>query len=210
MVKCSSRKIVYCMTRIILAIFIFLFLLSNFSFATFMKLNVAFAQEELAIKEATESSETLKKKAVDYQLPYPGLLPDSPLYFLKAARDRIVDFLISDPLKKADFYLLQADKRLNSGVYFFKIGKSKYNLAESAISKGENYFGKAIAKAREAKGQGMDIADISRRLLDASKKHQEVLMDLEKNADSKIKGSLKSLLKRVDGFEKEAASLTQK
>lgn len=198
------------MRKIVLSLIFILSLMSLRFVSFFTTSDMALAQEELAIKEATESSETTQaKKAVDYQLPYPGLLPDNPLYFLKAIRDRIVDFLISDPLKKADFYLLAADKRLNSSAYLFKIGKSKHNLAESTISKGANYFEKAIAKAKEAKGQGMDIADISRRLLDASKKHQEVLRGLEKNADSKIKESLKSLLKRVAGFEKEAASLTQ-
>jgi len=173
-------------------------------------MNVAFAQE-LSIKEATGSSAVQEKeKRVEYQLPYPGLLPDSPLYFAKVIRDRIIDFLISDSLKKADFYLLQADKRLNAGVYLFKIGKEKYSLAESTISKGENYFEKALAKAKDAGKQGMDIDDIASRLLTSSKKHQEVIKMLEKNADSKTKQSLRSLLKRVNDFEKQAKSLIPK
>lgn len=175
-----------------------------------MKLNVAFAQEELTIKEATESSGLgTTKKSVDYTLPYHGILPDNPLYFLKAARDRIVDFLISDPLKKADFYLLAADKRLNAGVSLFR-KKDKHSLAESTVSKGENYFEKAVSKTKEAKKQGMDIKDIASRLLTSSKKHQEIIRDLEENVDSKTKESLKSLLKRVKNFEKQASKLTSK
>ncbi len=50
---------------------------------------------------------------VEYVLPYPGLLPTHPLYVLKSFRDKIIEMLISDPVQKADFYILQADKKLN-------------------------------------------------------------------------------------------------
>ena len=36
-----------------------------------------------------------------YNLPYPGLTPDNPLYFIKAVRDRIIDISTRDTLKKA-------------------------------------------------------------------------------------------------------------
>ena len=47
---------------------------------------------------------------VDYQLPYPGMLPDNPLYFLKVFRDNLTSFFINKPLDKAHFDLLQSDK----------------------------------------------------------------------------------------------------
>lgn len=139
------------------------------------------------------------KKAVDYELPYPGLLPDSPLYFLKMIRDRLVWFLISDPLKKADFNLLTADKRLNGALYLFREDKNKIKLVESTISKGENYFEEAIKKVKEAKKQGMDTADILRRLETSSQKHQEILEKM----------GFASLRKRTENFEKEVKSLRQ-
>jgi len=202
------------MRKIILSLTFILTLISlSFasSFATFSFMNVAFAQEELTFKEATESSEpSIIRKSVEYSLPYAGLLPDSPLYFLKVSRDAIVGFLISSPLKKADFYLLQADKRLNAGVYLLQTKKNKQSLAESTISKGENYFEKAVSKTQDAKKQGMDIKDIASRLYTASKKHQEVIRDLEKNVDLKTKASLKSLLERVKNFEKQVELLKPK
>lgn len=197
--------------RIILSIFvlIFLFLAPRFSSTP---LRGAFAQEEeLSIKEvgATVSGDAKTTKTIEYELPYPGLLPDNPLYFLKAARDRIVDFLISDPLKKADFALLQADKRLNVGAFLVK--EDKHQLAESTISKGENYFEKAINKVEEARKQGVNTKDIATRLYTASKKHQEVLKNLKKDVkDANIKGSLSNIEKRLMGFEKKAKSLMQK
>ena len=150
-------------------------------------------------QEITSTSIT----TIDYELPYPGLMPDNPLYFLKVGRDLVVGMLISDSLKKAEFDLLAADKRLNAGVYILNSAKQnekKINMAESTISKGENYFEKAIGKAREAKMQGMDIKDISARLLTSSKKHQEVIKELK----------FESLLKRAQGFEKQVKSLMSK
>ena len=173
-----------------------------------LSLRSSFAQEELILKEATGSSETVSRnKDIEYTLPYPGLLPDSPLYFLKTARDKIVSFLISDPLKKAEFNLLAADKRLNSGIFLFNKGKEKYKLAISTVSKGENYFEDAIAKAGEAKKKGLDTNDILRRLSDSAYKHQEVIKSFEKTAGQDFKKETVILLKRTENFKKLVDSL---
>lgn len=181
------------------------------SFTTFMKLNVAFAQENLSIKEATVSADAKIAKSVEYQLPYPGILSDHPLYFLKMIRDRIVGFLISDPLKKAEFNLLQGDKRLNTGVYLLNKNKEKNaRLAQSTISKGENYFEEAIKNVRAAQKQGMDTKDILRRLSESSKKHQDVLQSLTNKAPKDLKDDYNYLQKRAKDFEKQASSLISK
>src|SRR5438309_421306 len=62
--------------------------------------------------EEVLDSPTPSPVSISYQLPYPGMLPDNPLYFLKVIRDGVWSFLLSNPLKKADFDLLQADKRV--------------------------------------------------------------------------------------------------
>src|SRR5579871_6486350 len=124
------------------------------------------------------SSVSSSAKEVNYFLPYPGLLPDSPLYFLKAFRDRFIGFMISNTEKKAEFNLLQADKRLNASVYLLKEGTGKDQLIISTLSKGENYFEEAIAAANEAKTQGMDTTNISRKLQMAVLKHEEVVGSL--------------------------------
>ncbi len=182
-------------------IFFTFFILSLLIF----KSNVLFAQQPT---DSTNSAQTVTQ--VEYTLPYPGLLPDSPLYFLKAIRDRIVGFLISDPLKKTEFDLLQADKRLNEGIFLFKKGESKYNLAESTISKGENYFNKALGELNQAKRQGEAISDIAPRLYKSSLKHQEII----KNLIDKTKGDLKQKLigqeKRVENFQREVKNIIPK
>lgn len=163
----------------------------------------SFAQEVTPAEISLTPTPTLS--TIEYQLPYPGLLPDNPLYFIKAARDRIIDFLISDPLKKSEFYLLQADKRLQGGVYL--ADKEKFELSETTISKGENYFQDAITHIKRAKEQGMDITVSLGRMQTSSKKHSEVLKVLEKKAPNSLKDRYLKLRNRVEGFEKEVSAL---
>lgn len=165
----------------------------------------AFAQEQDVEGAAISPTPT----PIKYDLPYPGLLPDSPLYFLKTARDRLINFLIADPLKKAEFNLLQADKRLQAGVYLFK-KQGKERLAESTISKGENYFEQAIKEVEKAKKQGRDTVSIIERLSLAAKKHQEVLKELENKSPQDVKRSITLLRERTANFEKQVNSLRLK
>jgi hypothetical protein len=104
------------------------------------------------------------------------MLPDNPLYFLKQARDWILDKLIVDPVKKAEFYILQADKRIAMGVMLSASGKAA--IAEQVISKGEKYMNNAVQSLLVMKSQGKDVpAYIVDHLSRALTKHTEVLTD---------------------------------
>lgn len=178
---------------------IFLFSLNVASAAS----NAAFAKD---IDLAEVSSDSADK--INYELPYPGILPDSPLYFLRIIRDKTVGFLISDPKKKAEFNLLQADKRLNAGIHLFN--KGKIPLADTTISKAENYFEEALQKTKKAYKEGMEITEIRNKLIDSSKKHQQVLMSLEKRSPKSFKKAFNFQLQRVVAFEKEVEALLLK
>lgn len=178
--------------------------LISFSLLIFLfSLNVAFAKDIDSTEVSSDSEEE-----VNYELPYPGLLPDSPLYFLRIIRDKIVSFLISDPKKKGEFNLLQADKRLNAGIHLFN--KNKISLSLSTISKAENYFEEALQKTREAYKEGMGITEIRNKLIDSSKKHQQVLESLAKRSDENFKAGFNFQLQRANNFEKEATALRSK
>ena len=114
--------------------------------------------------------------------------------------------MISDPLKKSDFYLLQADKRLSAGVVLVD-AKKKYSLAEMTISKGENYFEKALAQFEEARRVGLNTQDLARRLYISSQKHQEILRRLKDKVDSSQKPDFQNLLERTAEFEKRVKPL---
>lgn len=164
--------------------------------------------ETMSLKEIPLSPSP--KQAVGYELAYPGLLPDSPLYFLKVVRDKAISLLTSDSLKKAEFDLLTSDKRLNSAVYLFKKGESKYILAEQTISKGENYFDDSIKQVKLAKMQGFLTKDTLSRLLLSSQKHEEVVNSLIAKTSGSITDRLKLDIKRMQQFQKEVNALMPK
>lgn len=143
---------------------------------------------------------------INYTLPYPGLLPDSPLYFLKQIRDKILEFLIADPVRKAEFYLLQADKRLGMGMTLIDKGKS--NLAESTISKGEKYMNLAVTLLSKTKAVGVAVpGEVVDRLSTAIGKHMEVLNDLISKANGAVKSGLEGSLSLLEDLQKQVAKM---
>lgn len=142
-----------------------------------------------------------------YELPYPGLLPESPLYPLKMIRDRIVGFLIADPIRKAEFSILQADKRLNTAIYLLSKSKGKEQLAASTISKSENYLEEAIAQIEEAGRQGKDISEIKKQLSLSLGVHEKELKKIEGKIAKDYRDDIRQLQKRLEDIEKRANSL---
>lgn len=149
--------------------------------------------------QSSSPSALAKPATVEYYLPYPGLLPDSPLYFVKAFRDNAVSFFISDSLKKADYYLLMADKRLVSANAL--IDKKKYELAITTLSKAENYFEKAVQLVGEAKKQGRDANQIIDKLLIASQKHQGVIFQMVQKTKGDTRYTLELNQVRAKNFQ---------
>lgn len=144
--------------------------------------------------------------AIDYSFPYPGLLPDNPLYFLKATRDRVVSFFIKDSMKKASFELLQADKRVEAAVLLSKKGTSQAPLVVATFSKGDNYFEEATQSVIKAKSEKKDVASLVGKMQTAARKYKEVLLSLSGNLSSE-KASYKILLDRADTLVKKANAL---
>lgn len=163
------------------------------------------------ITPATKGADMVvqKQKEADYTLPYPGILPDNPLYVLKALRDRFIAFLISDPQKKAEFAALQADKHLASAMYLMDKGtEEKITLAEQTVSKGTNYFEQAIQKTSEAKNQAMETTGMEHRLTDAVRKHLQVVRGFVKSAKGKQKEGFRLTEKRLQQMQKDVRRLT--
>lgn len=114
---------------------------------------------------------------IDYVLPYPGrVLPDHPLWSVKAIRDRLWLLVSVNPSRKAELYLLFADKRLASSKILFEKGKA--DLAFSALTKAEKYLELARQKDEENRKGGMDTRQFLTRLANSALKHREVLNDI--------------------------------
>lgn len=160
----------------------------------------------VAVEDQGITTPIVVQEEIEYTLPYPGILPDHTLYKLKALRDAILEKLISDPLKKMEFYVLQADKRLGMGMQL--VDKEKAQLAESTISKGEKYMEKAIMLLQTQKDNGGAapgyIADKIRRSLG---KHEELILELltrvGETEKQGLEGSLemvKTLQEKISGY----------
>jgi hypothetical protein len=142
---------------------------------------------------------------VQYDLPYTGILPDNPLYFLKAVRDNVLNLLITDPLKKSEFDLLMADKRLGGAQAL--LNKKEDDLAITTLSKSENYFYQAIQQIAIAKKQGDNVNNDIAKLITASLKHQQVIFQMISQANKDTKRALGVSLNRVRDFQTSAQSL---
>src|SRR3989344_826320 len=64
--------------------------------------------------------------SVKYDLPYPGMLPDHKLYKLKVLRDKVMLFIIQDPIKKAEQHFLLEKKKIIRANIWEKKGRGNF------------------------------------------------------------------------------------
>ena len=129
-------------------------------------------------QDATSGGILVEK--VEYYLPYPGLLPDSPFYKLKAVRDKIGLWLTWDEEKKAERELFLADKRINAAAALFEGGKEE--LAIATATKAEKYLEAAISRATKLKNEGKDVKSVLGVMAKSVAKHEELMERLAREA----------------------------
>jgi hypothetical protein len=156
-------------------------------------------------KAFAQSTPSAEINNVQYTLPYTGILPDNPLYFLKALRDNAYGLLITDPLKKSEYDLLMADKRLGGAEALLL--KNKNDLAITTLSKSGNYFYQAVQQAAAAKKQGVNADGVIGTLITASLKHQQTIFKMIQESSKSAKGSLGAALNRAKTFQLSAEQL---
>lgn len=123
---------------------------------------------------------------VEYTLPYPGILPDNPLYFLKVLRDHILLFFTKDPVRKVQLNLLFSDKRLVMGRELWD--KNEYGLSIDTITKGEKYLLTAAVELNDIKKTGDLPPGLADKLDLAAKKHEETINGIIANGSDKNYG----------------------
>lgn len=132
------------------------------------------------------------KPEINYYLPYPGLLPDHPLYSLKMIRDRIWFWLTTDSVRKARLMVLFADKRLGAGRVL--VEGNKVNLGLTTLEKGEKYLESAVGQLEVAKKSGKAIKKEAENISLTTQKHDEVLLKLAEKLTGEEKAVLEKLL----------------
>lgn len=141
------------------------------------------------IAHAQQASLSATPTPVAYTLPYPGILPGERFYFLKELRDGIVAFFISHPIKRAEYDLLQADKKMQAAVFLLTKKNDEGRVFEALVDSQEA-FGHALSQVEIAEKQGMGTMDIVARLITANLKYQEVLTELSNGVDGEMKEKL--------------------
>lgn len=123
---------------------------------------------------------------IEYELPYPGkILPDNSLWFLKAMRDKVWLVLTTDDSRRAELFLLFADKRLGSAKSLFEKGEPE--LGFSTLSKGEKYLESAAKELESNNKKGINSAKFARDLSTASLKHNEIINEIRELAPEDAK-----------------------
>ncbi len=157
-------------------------------------------------QEASESGQDqllVENQEVDYFLAYPGILPDHFFYSLKMIRDRLRLWLTIDPLKKAELFLLYADKRLGAGKVL--IEGNKIDLGVSTLTKGEKYLEQANTQIKMAKDKGKNTEEILGKINQASLKHEEILLGLK----VKVGQDFQSIVEQALSYTKQVQENVQ-
>lgn len=129
-----------------------------------------------------------------YTLPYPGILSTHPLYRLKKVRDSLREIFTRDPAKKAELYLLLADKHVNAA--FLLVEKEKnWEMAALSALEAEQQWAKVRSNMTDAKKMGVSPSLGFVNILQSSvEKHRVVLEKLRKKAPLANKTAFKDAL----------------
>jgi len=122
--------------------------------------------QETTVAPSNSSSTQMSK----YVLPYPGMLPDNKFYKLKLLRDKLILTFITNPTKKIEFYVLQADKQ--TAMIPLLISQNKKDLAAKIALRAEDNITQ-ITYAYKSKGS-KPTEEFYKKLESSIRKHQEV------------------------------------
>lgn len=140
-------------------------------------------------------AQTKEASAVDYALPYPGILPDHPLYIFKKVRDAILEFLLVDPVRKAEFYILQADKRLAMALAYAQKGQAV--SVPPLILESVGFHAKTLVLLTGAKESVVDTAHMRNRLKQSLMKYTETIGVLERMLEGQYSSDLAQARQRA-------------
>ncbi len=148
----------------------------------------------------------MEERKVIYPLPYPGLLPDNPLYFLKSVRDSMFVFTTRDAVKKAQLYLLLSDKHTSAALLLAEKGKEE--LAIKELQKSEHFFEQIPPLLKSAKKQGSTPPsnDLMTKLYQSNMKRGEIITEVMKKT---TQGNITTLKSIFEANKKMKKTLTE-
>ncbi len=140
-----------------------------------------------SVSSVASPSATVATNTLDYALPFPGILPDHPLYQIKILRDKILLFFTRDPIKKVNLEFLISDKQLVMGKLLWEKGKT--DLAVETLNKSEKGLLSVVMSLNELKKINTLPTGLTDKVELSAKKHEEIISNLlaETNDETKKK-----------------------
>jgi hypothetical protein len=133
-------------------------------------------------------------------LPEPGLLPDSPFYFVKSWSEGVGTFFTFGDVAKAKRFLNLSEKRLAEAVAL--VAKGKPEVAEGVMGKYQEHLNRALTKAEEAKTKGLDTDEVLAKVAEATLKHQAVLANVYEKVPAQAKSAIERAMQAgMRGYE---------
>jgi len=163
---------------------------------------VAQGEAKLGMEESDTEGMAPEEKMVpadekgDYYLPYPGILPDHPLYWLKMVRDRIMLWTTRDSLQQFQRLLLYSDKRIGAAEALIKGGQVELGI--TTVTKAEKYLERAVNQYQELKAAGKINPETEERLVRAVQKHQELVEAFLHQVPDQAKAGLERALETTN------------
>jgi len=155
--------------------------------------------ETLNLTEGTE-----KMDKVDYYLPYPGILPDHPLYWLKMIRDRSLLAFTKKPVDRFERLLLYADKRVGAAEALIEGGKTE--LGVTTATKAEKYLDQSVNQFEELAKSGRATPEINSKITKALLKHEEILIGVLNKVSDQTKPVLEQTIGKIQSNYKKIKS----
>jgi len=163
--------------------------------ASFVIIGLAFPASPVWAQEGAEEEAVSIGDVSD-----PGILPDSPFYFVKGWSRGIRLAFAFNAQKKAELELRFANE---DALAIKKLcDKGEYKLAEKHCEKFQEQYQRAIQTTEKAKQQGKDIEELIEKLEENHLRQQQVLASvLEKVPEQAQEGVLNAMANSSFGLE---------
>lgn len=156
------------------------------------------------IPKTPTPSPAITPTEVEYSLPYPGILTNHPLYFLKYMRDMVLENIITDPVKKLEFSLLQSDKFFAMAMKYAE--KNDFTNQMDAVNRSIAQREKALRILQENKTLSAgQVVPVVENLVKSTARQRELLLSLSKQAPTNGFDTVRTALETV---EKQQETLT--
>ncbi len=141
-------------------------------------------------------------------LPEPGMLPDSPFYFLKSWSEGIGTLFTFGEVKKAERFLDLSERRLSEAKAL--VEKDSMEYATKAIERYEEQLERALQRAERGKEKGKGTDEVLERISEATLKHQGVLVDVyEKVPEEAREGIKRAMENSMRGHEEALRAVSE-